>query len=273
VEIPPLGDWPRVVPERLSDGAKVVNGVLRDELGGLLAVLAIAGIPLGLWRRPRETIMTALWFGLTFTLALGYPNADISRYYLAPLLVACVWAALAVDGLWALVRWGLPTLARGPDPARPDGGVRRLAGAILAGLVVIALLTPTIQAVPDRLHDADASDDTGARRWLDATLAALPPDAVVVSWWSYSTPLWYGRYVEGRRPDITIIDDRDVVDGDLGNVPAVVARAMADGTRPVFVVRLDRDLPEVEADWDLEPLAGVPLGEPVYRVVRPAGDG
>jgi hypothetical protein len=41
----------------------------------------------------------------------------------------------------------------------------------------------------------------------------------------------------------------------------------------VFVVRLDRDLAEIEADWQLEPLDGVPRGEPVYRVVAPAGGG
>ena len=68
------------------------------------------------------------------------------------------------------------------------------------------------RAVPDRFDDADASGDTGAREWLDATLAALEPDPVVISWWSYSTPLWYGRWVEGARPDMTIIDDRTMLD-------------------------------------------------------------
>jgi hypothetical protein len=263
----------QAIPENLADGANVAMETVGHNLGSLLALLAVLGVPLGLWRRPRETIMTGLWFALTFTFALGYPNADITRYYLAPLLVACVWAALAIDGLWALVRWALPSLARGPDPARPEGGIRRLAGALVAGVAAILLLSPTLGLIPDRYDELDASGDTGARRWLDATLAALPEDAVVVSWWSYSTPLWYGRYVEGRRPDITIIDDRDVVDDDLGDVPTVVADWMAQGTRPVFVVRLDRDLAEIEADWQLEPLDGVPRGEPVYRVVGPAGGG
>jgi hypothetical protein len=52
-------------------------------------------------------------------------------------------------------------------------------------------------------------------------------------------------------------------------VPAVVERYL--GERPVFVVRLDRDLAEVRARWDLEPLPGVPSGEPVYRVIPPEG--
>ena len=99
----------------------------------------------------------------------------------------------------------------------------------------------------------------------------LAKDAVIVSWWSYSTPLWYGQYVEGRRPDITIIDDRTIVDNGLGNVPDVVASWY--GKRPVYVVRLDRDLAEVEEHWELERVTGPPAGEPVWRVVGPAGGG
>ena len=39
---------------------------------------------------------------------------------------------------------------------------------------------------------------------------------MVVSWWSYSTPLWYAQIVEGRRPDIFIVDDRTRLDQGLG---------------------------------------------------------
>ena len=41
----------------------------------------------------------------------------------------------------------------------------------------------------------------------------------MVSWWSYSTPLWYAQRVEGRRPDIVIVDDRTRLDEDLGVDP------------------------------------------------------
>ena len=40
----------------------------------------------------------------------------------------------------------------------------------------------------------------------------MEPDAAVISWWSYSTPLWYAQRVQGERPDITIIDDRTRLD-------------------------------------------------------------
>ena len=47
----------------------------------------------------------------------------------------------------------------------------------------------------------------------------LEPNAVIVSWWSYSTPLWYAQQVEGLRPDIFIVDDRTMLDLDLGARP------------------------------------------------------
>jgi len=270
LEIPAVSSWPSVLPERLMDGAEVVGTTMRDELGILAMALALLGIPLGFLRRPREVVMTALWFALTFVVALGYPNADISRYYLAPLLVACVWACLALDTLWRFVR-GAWAGTRGGRPAdtRPRGRGGMLAAGPLSALVAGVLLVPAMQTVPTQWEGMDASDDTGARRWLDAALDVVEQDAVIVSWWSYSTPLWYGQHVEGRRPDVLIVDDRTIVDGDLGDVPAVVERYL--GERPVYVVRLDGDLWEVEERWDIERVLGMPPGEPVYRVIDPGG--
>ena len=272
--IPPMDQW-STIPDRIASASGEATGVLRDNLGIPATALALLGIPLGFLRRPREIVLTGLWFAFTFAFSLGYENADISRYYLGPLLVACVWAALSVDAIWGFARaaWAAYSLAPGekPAPPRPRGVGGRLLAVALVVVATIVLLVPAALAVPDRFNAVDASHDTGARRWLDATLAVLEPNAVVVSWWSYSTPLWYGTYVEGRRPDITVIDDRTIVDDGLGNVPAVVASWY--GKRPVYVVRLDRDLPEIAEHWELEPVPGLPGGQAVYRVVGPAGGG
>ena len=61
------------------------------------------------------------------------------------------------------------------------------------------------------------------------------------------------------------------VDGNMGNVPAVVARYI--GKRPVYVVRLDQDLSEIERRWKLEPVPGIPRGEPVYLAPSDLSDG
>jgi hypothetical protein len=50
--------------------------------------------------------------------------------------------------------------------------------------------------------------------------AMLP--GLIVSWCSYSTPLWYAQRVEGRRPDLRIVDDRSRLDGRLGGITDVI---------------------------------------------------
>ena len=62
----------------------------------------------------------------------------------------------------------------------------------------------------------------------------MAPDAVIVSWWSYSTPLWYAQRVQGRRPDITIVDDRTRLDENLGGLTDVIDANLgsAAGLRP-----------------------------------------
>ena len=68
--------------------------------------------------------------------------------------------------------------------------------------------------------------------WLDDAMAGLDPDAVVVSWWSYSTALWYGTLVEGRRTDLRIVDDSTRESEGLGSVDDVIDANL--GTRPVL---------------------------------------
>ena len=100
------------------------------------------------------------------------------------------------------------------------------------------MLVPTAVAIPERAARADRSTDLGAGPWLDAALGAFERDAVVVSWWSYSTALWYAQHIEGRRPDIWIVDDRTRLDLDLGDVIDVIDANF--GTRPIYLIREDR---------------------------------
>ena len=73
---------------------------------------------------------------------------------------------------------------------------------------------------------------------MDRRAGAWSPTRVVVSWWSYSTPLWYAQLVEGRRPDVAIVDDRTRLDQDLGDVNDVIDANLG---RPVYLIRGDVD--------------------------------
>jgi hypothetical protein len=119
---------------------------------------------------------------------------------------------------------------------------------IVAAVVLVAAsvaVVPARQALagsePGAVSEADQTQDA---TWMQSVLA--PPDqggvaanAVIVSWWSASTTLWYGQRVEGLRPDVLIVDDSDRV---LNGVTVEQVTDVFDkylGKRPVYTIRTD----------------------------------
>ncbi|MEX1296793.1 MAG: DUF2723 domain-containing protein [Candidatus Limnocylindrales bacterium] len=258
------GFWYVVLGEQFTGAygpppaAELLDGVWTRLVAslGVLAILALAGAILGLFRHPRLTVIGLLWFGATWLWAVGYPNAAIERYELVPLLVAAAAVALGADAIWDALR---DVLARA-------GHVLAYRAATVA--LVAVLLGLSIGPAIERYERIDASDETWGRHIVEATFATLEQDAVVISWWSFSTPLWYGQHVEGRRPDVTIIDDRDIIDDGYGDVAGAIEAHLDE--RPVYLVRLGRDLEALQRDYLLRPVADVPME--MYRVVAEGRD-
>jgi Protein of unknown function (DUF2723) len=247
----------------LQGGLGIVWDQLKANLG-LGAFLAVAGALLGAIRNPAFAVLSAVWFLLTFAFALGYENAAIDRYYLVPLMVATIWAALAIDAVWQAVATAVH--GRAPSPRSVPANAPQVAAA----LVGIVLLAVVLRPVPDRLRTIDRSHEVGARAWMEATLNAVDRDAVIISWWNYSTPLWYGRWVEGKRPDVKIIDDRTILDEGYGSAQNAIDAFL--GTRPVYLIRVDGDMPQYEERYTLVPVSGIPAqpSGTVY-LVEPGG--
>ena len=138
------------------------------------------------------------------------------------------WTWLAI--LAGVAAEGAVTLLRGRDrPARPRIGVRRRApGASRAARRAApgdreAGRDPARGAVADRgRHDLRGRRPerrpAGRRSGSTASCRSSSRTASSISWWSYSTPLWYAQRVEGRRPDIVIVDDRTRLDENLGSI-------------------------------------------------------
>jgi hypothetical protein len=259
--VDPFGDLPRKVGDL---------GTLALDQFGPIAVLIPLGFAVTARRRPRFALLTGLSLGLTCFFAASYENADIGRYYLGPILIAWIWLALlsrsVVDWLGAAFSWLWP-----PDiESSPATASDRLGGA-LAVLVAVVLLAPSVLDAPARLAAVDESGDRAATDWTNLALRAMEPDAVIVSWWSYSTPLWYAQRVEGRRPDLTIIDDRTRIDEGLGELTDVIDANL--GIRPVYVIRSDPDeVASLSARYELEPLDGA-VGFDLTRVLARRGAG
>ena len=224
---------------------------------GVLWILIPFGFLATAIRRPRYALLTGIALGLTVFFAASYDNAAIERYYLGPILIAWTWLAMLVAGVVAL----LTHRRRVPAPRTLEAWLRPVAvGVIAAGV----LLTPAVLDFSDRARGADRSRQTIAQQWLDAVIDTVEPNAAIVSWWSYSTPLWYGKHIEGRLPGVDIIDDRTRLDEDLGSLGDVVNDYL-DQQRPVYVIRLD-DWAELEEEFVIEHLP-MPMPESLARVV------
>ena len=240
----PFGELPRKFGELI---ARIVT-----QFGILAPLIPVAFIVTAL-RRPRFALLTGTAAVITCFFAASYVNADINRYYLGPALMSWTWLAILAG---TVIAWlsGLtgerPEVHPEPverdlsaaDPADPARAAQRSlarTGAALAFLLAIVLLVPTIIALPARSAAADQRRGMDATGWTAHVLDTLEPNAVIVSWWSYSTPLWYAHLVLGERPDITIIDDRTRLDENLGGLTDVIDANL--GTRPVYVIRADRN--------------------------------
>lgn len=208
-------------------------GRLVDQLGLLAVLTPIAALVVAA-RRPTYALLTIPAFLLTAWFATGYVNAEIDRYWLGPALIAVTWLAVAAGAIADAL----------------DSRTRRRAGPVLVEVLgCLLLLAPVLVGPAERFAAVDRSHDDSAARWLDATFASLPPNAVVVSWWDYSMPMWYGQLVERRRPDLVIVDDRTRLDQGLGSVDDVLDSYL--GRRPVFIIRLPADMPALEARYEL----------------------
>jgi hypothetical protein len=175
--------------------------------------------------------------------------------------VAWTWLAIlaAVAAELLASAAGEPPLSE-TDDASTDAGEPGWTTAgpratILATLLAIALLIPTVFAARDRYAALDHSGQHDAQTWVDRALRTMEQDAVILSWWSYSTPLWYAQRVMGERPDITIIDDRTRLDENLGGLTDAIDANL--GSRPVYVLRLDSSEVKLLAErYDLEYIDG-----------------
>jgi len=223
---------------------------------GLLAIAVPPAFLATVRRAPRYALLTGLAFLITVLFNAAYSNADINRYYLGPILWVWTWLGILAAELAILVGALAADLVERFRGTHLDDRALHLATAAAAVVLGVAILWPAIDTLGDRRAAVDRSGDEDAQRWLAQVLPLIHDNAVLVSWWSTSTPLWYAQKVEGERPDIFIVDDRTMLDLDLGRAPDVINRYL-DENRPVYVIRLPgRDTEELTSQFDMDVIAG-----------------
>ncbi len=256
--IDPLGDMGHKLAE--------LGRLAADQLGILVALVPAAFVLVAV-RRPRFALLTGAWLLATCWFAASYTNASIERYYLGPVLIVIAWlgvaAGLALDAVEESL--GARPAGAAPEAGRAGAGRgRAIMAAVLSVTLAVGLVLPAARAAPATAARVDLGGNTLARDWSRWALATVGRDAVIVSWWSYSTPLWYRTLVLGERPDVRVIDDRDRLDDGLGSVDAVIRANL--GTRPVYLVRLPAETAGLGLSWMLQEIPD-PLGlQPLYLV-------
>jgi hypothetical protein len=217
---------------------------------------------------PRYALLSGVAAAVTLFFDASYTNAEITRYYIGPAFIAWTWLGVlggALAGVAGSVIHGARLRAATAGTPRRKRRPATLALAIVAAGLLVA---PSIAMYPARLATIDESRETGAQVWLDEAFNTIKPNAVVVSWWSFSTPLWYAQRVEHRRLDITIVDDRTRLDEQLGELTDVIDRALAQG-RPVYAIRLDQREVDMLTDRYVHDPAGTVRPNELVEVLGP----
>lgn len=236
--------------------------------------LGVTGFVWLLVRRWRAALFLLLAYLVPFYAASNYQNADLDRYHFGPHAVLIL---LAAAGFGVLARaWGrfLDHRTR-QERLRGSGWGSRGQSVFWRLLPRPAVVALALQVLPVmQWRDAQPrmmaeGQDTYGRRYLEAMHRSTPQDAVILSWWSMSTTLWYGRWVEGKRPDFSIIDHRNLFDDGWDADFLKVAKAYV-GKRPVITNYLDHDLATLRnAGYVLEPFMDPQLGQLGWFVTKP----
>ncbi len=197
-------------------------------------ILGVLGLVRLTWRRPAFGLMCVAILASGLYLWANY--LELEHYLLVPWLILAIGLSVGLEGLAALIAWLTRQVIGAASVAgSPTEGSRR-ARQVGSGLVGAAGLILAISLGTLNWAAADLSNDQSGPTYVDAVFSALPRDAAILSYWDASTPLWYGQHVEGRRTDVLIVDDTNIVYENWVTREARIASLVC--SRPVFILRL-----------------------------------
>jgi hypothetical protein len=245
----------------LRTGLQPLWGQLTGAATPAFPIAGVVGLAILAGRQPSAAVLLA---GILVGAPYVYLTYErLEHYLLVPLLILGVGVGILLD---ALARLGTRTAPQRLTVASAVAGI--VAFSLAGGLGAL-----NRQAV-------DRSADRRGEVYRDQVMAALPRDAVFLSYWHVTTPIWYGQLVDGLRPDVLVIDDSNIVhDGWRTRENAIEAYVCE---RPVLIIRpVAFELDPVRERFDLEPVATVQIAatgpsavvhRPIHRVIPDAAN-
>ena len=176
---------------------RAINAIfsMMGELGPVVLVISLAGMYV-LFRR-QQTRMIGLIFSLLITITIllravmGFDvfNPDYFGYML-PTVVGFVVGLAVFSG--ALLDFLLS---------------RARYSNVLAYVIIICLIILPVAKAREARDKADLSDFRSTRLFLDLNFTGVSPGALVLTtYYKLFFVLWSARYIDGSRPDITVVN-------------------------------------------------------------------
>jgi Protein O-mannosyl-transferase TMEM260-like len=238
----------------LGERLAMAWGFLRNEVGWIGIVLALAGVARLSANRPPASARRGRWaplallgliYAVTVAFNLFYTIGDIFVLFIPSYVVVVLWMAVGVGTLATMLHR------------------QRLASI----LFVAFLFIPPIWTAFGHFAYVDQSHNTQARTQWETILAEpLPLGAVLVSNdRNDMMPMWYFQYVDGEHPDWLGLFP--LITPDYPTLGHVLDLALSTG-RPVYLVK---EMPgvevkvEVEREGELDHVLGPAVkGEPAH---------
>jgi hypothetical protein len=193
----------------LGELQRFLSEQLPQEASWVFVVLAAVGLFVLLWRSRTIGLVTLLSAAGLLLYNTAYPIHDISLYYVTPLAIVGLWAAVGAGAIVNLA-----------------GHLHRAIGIGVALLLCISCLLP----LHANWQANDQHDFHLVADYVKDALAGVAPGGVVFSsrWTSFCSPAVYYQSVEGYRSDVAILD--------LGSL-----------SRPILQRRLAQTAPDLAA--------------------------
>jgi hypothetical protein len=125
---------------------------------------------------------------------------------------------------------------------------------LLLVMGLIGLMGP-ISLIKWNYHQVDQSGNHTAETAGQEILSSVQPHTVIMSWWPYSTVLWYFIYGEHRRPDVSVIDDQTMIDNNWPDYAYVYRKFLAEG-RPVYLLPEGTRIERAQQEFQVVPING-----------------